>query len=63
MFVLIIAMLVLLLTAGCNACIYGNHSVTVIKISSNGTLEWTHVIDTGISNGVQVLLQQMMAVW
>jgi len=52
MFVLIIAMLVLLLTAGCNACIYGNHSVTVIKISSNGTLEWTHVIDTGISNGV-----------
>jgi hypothetical protein len=45
-------MVVLLLTAGCNDCIYGNHSVNVIKISSNGTLEWTHVIDTGIDNRV-----------
>ncbi len=52
MFVLIIAMVFLLLTAGCNDCVYGNHSVHIIKISSNGTLEWTHVIDTGISNGV-----------
>lgn len=52
MFVPIITMLVLLLTAGCNDCVYGNHSVNVIKILSNGTLEWTHVIDTGISNGV-----------
>ena len=52
MLVLIIAMVFLLLTAGCNDCVYGNHSVNVIKISSNGTLEWTHVIDTGISNGV-----------
>ena len=52
MFVLIIAMVFLLLTAGCNDCVYGNHSVNVIKISSNGTLEWTHVIDTGIDNRV-----------
>ncbi len=50
--VLIIPMVLILLTAGCNDCVYGNHSVNVIKISSNGTLEWTHVIDTGSSNGV-----------
>jgi len=52
MFVPIITMVVLLLTAGCSNCDYSLHSVHVIKISSNGTLEWTHVIDTGIDNRV-----------
>ena len=55
---LMLVMMAVLLAAGCASgdCPLVLYSATITKLDSNGTVEWTKVLDTGMSNSIAGLV-------